>query len=130
MEVGPAFQQPDATVPAENAVVIAGRPNSLRLPKASQGCFNQGQKNVRSVADEQLGLGAALVEQAGVVMTLVGIPKHLKTGLRFGVAIGGGPDELVGDGKTEQAASELMLGFTGGDVPADGFGLFGLVEIA
>jgi len=37
---------------------------------------------------------------------------------------------LVGDGKTEHAASELMFGVDGEDVPADGFSLFGLVEIA
>jgi len=36
---------------------------------------------------------------------------------------------LVGDGKTEHAARELMAGINGEDVPADGFGLFGLVEI-
>jgi len=37
---------------------------------------------------------------------------------------------LVGDGKTEHAASELMFGVNGEDVPADGFSLFGFVEIA
>ena len=62
MKVGPAFQQSDATIPSENAVVIAGRPNFFRFRKAAHGFFNQRQENVRSVADQKLGLGVAFVQ--------------------------------------------------------------------
>ena len=62
MKVAPAFQQSDATIPAENAVVIAGRPNFFCFRKAAHGFFNQRQENVRSVADQKLGLGVAFVQ--------------------------------------------------------------------
>src|SRR5437773_11156905 len=65
MKVGPAFQQSDATIPSENAVVIAGRPNLFRIGKAAQGFFKQRQENVRSVADRELRLGVASVQQTG-----------------------------------------------------------------
>src|SRR5207253_11399564 len=31
MKIGPTFQQSDATIPPENAVLVAGRPNLFRL---------------------------------------------------------------------------------------------------
>ncbi len=83
-----------------------------------------------SVAHQELRLGAPFVQQAAVVEPLIGIPQTLKTGLRFSVAIAGSPDELVGDGESEHASSELMVRVNGKDVAADGFGLLGLVEVA
>src|SRR5256885_16488054 len=61
MKVWPAFQQSDATIPTENAVVVADRPNLFRLGKAAHGLFNERQENVRSVADQELGLGMAFM---------------------------------------------------------------------
>jgi len=37
---------------------------------------------------------------------------------------------LVGDGKAEEAKRELLFRFDGENVAADGFGLFGFVEVA
>ncbi len=62
IKIRAALQQADATIPAENAVVIAGGANFLRLRKAAHGFFNQWQENVRGVADEQLRFGVALVQ--------------------------------------------------------------------
>src|SRR6266851_4655322 len=130
MKIGPAFQQPDAAVPAENAVVVARRANFFSLGKAMHSLFHQRQEDVGSVADQELRLGAPFVQQAAVVEPLIGIPQTLKTGLRFSVAIAGSADELVGDGESEHAPSELMVRVNGEDVAADGFGLLGLVEVA
>ena len=80
MKIGAAFEEPDATVPAENAVVIAGGTDFFRFGKAAHGFFDKRQKDVRGIADEELGLGAALIEQAGVVEALVGITQTLKNG--------------------------------------------------
>ena len=54
----------------------------------------------------------------------------MKNGLDFGVAVGSGAGELVGDGETEHAAGELMIGVNGEDIAANGFGFFGFVEVA
>src|SRR5882724_1622164 len=80
MKIRAAFQEPDATVPAENAVIIAGGADFLRFGEAAHGFFDERQKNVRGIADNELRLGAALVEQAGVVEALVGIAQTLKNG--------------------------------------------------
>ena len=40
MKVRPAFQQPDATIPAQNAVVIACGPDFFRFRKAAHGFFH------------------------------------------------------------------------------------------
>src|SRR5258708_8925350 len=40
-----------------------------------------------------------------------------------------GANKLVGNGKAEHAASELMLGIDRENIPANGFGFLGLVEI-
>jgi hypothetical protein len=37
MKVRPALQKPDATVPAKNTVVIAGRPDLFRFLKTMHG---------------------------------------------------------------------------------------------
>src|SRR6266481_8737655 len=85
---------------------------------------------MRRIADEELGLGVAFVQQPSVVKPLVGIVQPLKDGLDLEIAIARGADKLVGDGKTEHAASKLMPGIDGEDVAANGLGLFGLVEIS
>lgn len=80
MKIGAAFEEPDATVPAENTVVIASGADFFRFGEAAHSFFDERQEDVRGVADEELGLGATLVEQAGVVEALVGIVQTLKNG--------------------------------------------------
>src|SRR5467141_1858427 len=84
---------------------------------------------MRRIADEELGLGVAFVQQPSVVKPLVGIAQPLKDGLNLEITIARSADKLVGDGKTEHAAGKLMPGIDGENVPANGLGLFGLVEI-
>src|SRR6266478_4569638 len=67
IKIGATFQEPDATVPAENAVVIADGAYFFRFGEAAHGLLDKRQKDVRGVADQELGLGAALV---GVAQTL------------------------------------------------------------
>src|SRR6267143_5450299 len=80
MKIGAALQQSYTAVPAKNAIVIAGGADFLRFGEAAHGFFDERQKNVRGIADNELRLGAALVEQAGVVEALVGIAQTLKNG--------------------------------------------------
>jgi hypothetical protein len=40
MKVGPAFQQSDTTIPAENAIVISRGPDLLRFREAAHGFFH------------------------------------------------------------------------------------------
>src|SRR3982075_539231 len=80
MKIRAAFQEPDATVPAENTVVVACGADFFRFGETAHGFFDERQENVRGVADQELGLGAALVEQAGVIEALVGIAQTLKNG--------------------------------------------------
>src|SRR5258708_17357995 len=74
MKVGPAFQQSDATIPSENAVVIAGRPNLFRVGKASHGFFNQRQENVRGAAAHAVGLAASSWHTTVAVKPTSGTP--------------------------------------------------------
>ncbi len=46
------------------------------------------------------------------------------------MAIARGTDELVGDSETEHAASKLMFRIDRENIPADRFGLLGIVEVA
>ena len=62
VKIRAAFQEPDTTVPAENAVIVSDGADFFRLGEAAHGFFNQRQKNVRGIADDKLGLRAALVE--------------------------------------------------------------------
>jgi len=40
MKIGAAFQKPDATIPTENTVVIAGGADSFRFGEAAHGLFH------------------------------------------------------------------------------------------
>jgi hypothetical protein len=85
---------------------------------------------VRQLAGVELGFGAALLQKALVVELFVFVGEAREQFLGFLAAIVGAASELVSDGKTEHTKSELLVGIDGEDVAADGFGLFGLVEVA
>ena len=129
VEFGMGFEEADAAVPAEDAVVVADGADFFGYGKILEGFFDEGKKNVGGAAGAELGFGAALEEEASVVEALVGIAEALKNSAAFFVAITGDAEELVGDGEAEHAASELLLGVDGEDVAADGFGFLGLVQI-
>src|SRR2546427_5320396 len=48
MKIGAAFEEPDATVPAENTVVVAGGADFFRFGEAAHGFFDERQEGVRS----------------------------------------------------------------------------------
>ena len=130
MEFGVGFEEADAAVPAEDAVVVAGGTDFFGFGETVEGFFDERKKDVGGAAGAKLGFGAALEEEAGVVETLVGIAQGLENGAAFVVAIAGDTEELVGDGEAQHAAGELLFGFDGEDVAADGLGFLGLVEVA
>jgi hypothetical protein len=130
MEFGMGFEQADAAVPAEDAVVVANGTNFFGFGEIVEGFFDERKKDMGRATGAELGFGAALEEEAGVVEALVGITQVLENGAAFVVAIAGDAEELVGDGEAQHAAGELLLGFDGEDVAADGFGFLGLVEVA
>ncbi len=130
MEVGVGFEEADAAVPAEDAVVVADGADLFGFSETFEGFFDERKKDVGGAAGAELGFGAALEEEAGVVEALVGIAQGLEDGATFLVAIAGDAEELVGDGEAEHAAGQLLLWINGEDVATDGFGFLGLVEVA
>ena len=130
VEFGMGFEEADAAVPAENAVVVADGADFFGFGETVEGFFDEGKKNVGGASSKELGFGAALEEEAGVIEALVGIAQGLENGAAFFVAIGGDTEELVGDGEAKHSASELLFGLDGEDVSADGFSFLRFVEVA
>lgn len=104
VKFGMGFEEADAAVPAEDAVVIAGGADFFGFGETTEGFFDERKENVGGAAGVELGFGAALLQKASVVVALVGIAEGLEDGVGFGVAVGGGAGELVGDGEAEHAA--------------------------
>jgi hypothetical protein len=123
------LQEADAAVPAEDGVVIACWPDFFGFAEVFEGTFEERKKRMRRLSGAELGLGAALVEDAGVVEAFVGVGEFLEDFFDLAAAIGHGAEKLVGDRETEKAKSELLFRFDGKDVAADGFGFFGLVQV-
>jgi len=130
VEFGVGFEEADAAVPAEDAVVVSDGADFFGFGEILEGFFDEGKKDVGGAAGAELGFGAALEEKAGVVEAFVGVAQGLENGAAFFIAIAGDAEELVGDGEAEHAAGELLFGFDGEDVAADGFGFLGLIEVA
>src|ERR1700682_376779 len=130
VKIGAAFQEPDATVPAENTVVIADGADFFGFGETAHGFLDERQKDVRGIANEELRLGAALVKQTRVVETLVGIAQALEEGEHFRITVGGSAEKLIGDGETKHAEGELVVGNKGKNVAADRFGFLRLVNVA
>ncbi len=123
------FEEADAAVPAEDAVVVADGTDFFGFGEIVEGFFDERKKYVGGAAGAELGFGSAFEEEAGVVETFVGIAEGLENGAAFLVAITGDAKELIGDGEAEHAAGELLLGIDGENIAADGFGFLGLVEV-
>ena len=113
VKFGAGFEEANAAVPAKDAVVIAGGTDFFGFGETTQGFFDERQQNMGGAAGVELGFGAALEEKARVVIAVVRIAQGLKNGLSFGVAVGGRARELIGDGETEHAPRELMIGIDG-----------------
>ncbi len=73
VEFGMGFEEADAAVPAEDAVVIADGADFFGFGETVEGFFDEGKKNVGSAAGEELGFGAALEEEVGVIEAFVRI---------------------------------------------------------
>ena len=124
------LEQTDAAVPAKDRVVVAGGADFFGFAETLESAFEEWQKRVGRLAGAELGLGAAFVENPGVVETFVGVGELQENFFGFAVAVGNAANELVGDGEAEHSDSKLLLRFDGEDVAADGFGFFGFVEVA
>ena len=124
-----AVQQANATIPAENGIVIARRMDFLGFGETAQSFFKKNAKGVRGAAGAELHFRTAFIEKAEIIEALVGILEALKNALDFRVTVRRSASELVGDRQAEDAESELMLGFDGENVVANRLRLFGLIEI-
>ena len=124
------LEEADAAVPAEDGIVVAGGANFFGFGEALESAFEEWQKCVGRLAGAKLGLGATLVKDAGVVETLVNVGKFQEDFFGVAVTVRAAARELIGDGKAEKAERELLFWFDGENVSADGFGFFGLVEVA
>src|SRR5260370_23359838 len=72
-QIGTAFQQPHATVPAEDGVVVALWAQLFRFREAAQRLLPQRSERVSESPRMNLRLDAAFVAQAGVIKALVGV---------------------------------------------------------
>src|SRR5260370_30993274 len=72
-QIGTAFQQPHATVPAEDGVVVALWAQLFRFREAAQRLLQKRSERVSETPRMELRLDAAFVEQAGVIKALVGV---------------------------------------------------------
>jgi hypothetical protein len=61
VKFGTGFEEADAAVPPEDAVVIAGGADFFGFGEAAQGFFDERKKNVRGAARMELGFGAAFL---------------------------------------------------------------------
>src|ERR1700732_667060 len=55
VKFGAGFEEADAAVPAEDAIVIAGGSDFFGFGEAAQGIFDERKKNVRGAARLELG---------------------------------------------------------------------------
>ena len=124
------MEEADAVVPAEEGVVVGGGTDFFRFGVAGEGAFEEREQRVGRLADAELGFGAAFIEQAAIIVALVGVGEALKNIFGFVMAVGGNAEKLVGDGEAEEAQGELMIRLDGENVAADGFGFLRLVERA
>lgn len=103
MKIRAAFEQPDTAIPAENAVVVADGADFFRFGEATHGFFDEREKDVRGIADDELGFCAAFVQQARVVETFVRVAQALEEREHLRIPVAGGAEELIGDGEAEHA---------------------------
>ena len=71
--VAGGIEEPDAAVPAEDGVVIAGGADFFGLAEALQGALEKRKNHVGRLAVAELRFGAAFVEDAGVIELLVAL---------------------------------------------------------
>ena len=73
MEIGMGFEEANAAVPAEDAVVVADGTDFLGFGEIVERFFDERKQDVGRAAGAELGFGAAFEEQARIVEALVGI---------------------------------------------------------
>jgi hypothetical protein len=127
--MGQFFEQAEAAIPAEDSIVILGGMNLLRLLEMLHGLLEQADQHLMRPPGSHLSFGSTLINQTGVVVTLVGINQLSKRCLGLGVAVRGLSGKLVGDRQTQHPQRHLVLWFYGQDIVADGFRLFRFVQI-
>src|SRR5581483_11459011 len=96
-----ALNQANASVPAENCIIVACRAKFLRLLVAPHRLFQKDQQGMGGTPGAELRLGPSFVQNSHVVEPLVGIREALKRALSLQVAVRGGACELIRDGQAE-----------------------------
>src|SRR2546423_3057605 len=72
------LQNPDATVPTQDRVVVSMRPDRFGFFEVGERCFEQRRDGVRRASGFELRFGLALVQDSGVVELLVLVLQTLK----------------------------------------------------
>src|SRR5258706_14218397 len=122
------LQEPRATVPSKNSVVVACGPNHFRFGKAAHRLPEKRGKSVRSAAHAHLCFRPPFMQQSRVVEPFVALDESLEKSFRFSSTIRGVSTELVSNGQPEQAQRQLMFRLDCQNVAADRFRLFRFVE--
>src|ERR1700694_5462751 len=125
-----ALQQPRATVPAKDGIVVARRPNHFRSREAAHPLFKKRSQGMRRASYMHLRLGSPLMQQTGVIETFVALDEVLEQMFDFSGTIRGVSAELVGDRQAKQAKRQLVLRLDRQDVAANRFGLLRFIERA
>src|SRR5579863_10309992 len=98
-----ALQQPGATVPAKNSVVVPRGTNRFGFREAAHRLREKRGKSVRRAPHAHLGFRPPFMQQTGVVEALVGLSESLEKLFCFCRAIRCVSTELVGDRQAQQA---------------------------
>src|ERR1700716_4133763 len=105
-----ALQQPGATVPAKNSVVVPRGTNRFGFREAAHRLREKWGNRVRRPPRAHLRFRPPFMQQAGVVEPFVGLGESLEKALYFSGTIRCVSTELVGDRQAQQAARELVFG--------------------
>src|SRR5271170_1752480 len=123
-----ALQQPGATVPTKNSIVVPRGTDRFGFREAAHRLREKWGKSVRRAPHAHLGFRPPFMQQTGVVEALVTLGESLEKLCCLPNAIRCVSTELVGDGQAQQAKRQLMFGLDCQDVAADRLSLFRFIQ--
>src|SRR5262249_50581509 len=127
---GGRLERAHATVPAQDRVVVARRPQALGLGIAGERVVEERPDGAEGQLPAELRLRLPLVGEPGVERALVRVMETAEDPLRLGEAFRGRRTELVGEGEPEDAKRELLVRVHDEDIAADALRLGRLIQLA
>src|SRR5216683_463799 len=125
-----ALQQPGATVPAKDSVIVARGTNRFRFGEVAHRLPKQWSESVRRTSHAHLRLRSPFMKQPGVVEAFIPLHQPLEEVFYFSRTIRGVSTELVSNRQAQKTERQLVLRLDGQDVPADRLRLFRFIQRA